>query len=419
MIKYFRELEDKESQYLVLIEESRFKSYNIHMDSLGLEFYQKYSNLFSQLLDLDVLYTKSLDNNQAKSFLNDNLYEGYDFEDFYSSYINKMDVSNYLTTEGKNRVDFLVETIKYNGKDSDYLHQYLLAILDLFSIYKNKMNWDKYSVGRYLSSVMVVAKYQNRLPNDMEELMQQALDEIETYKIEISVEAHKPINFRLPNSWYITPYNHLYNSMGSDGHKEANLNYPYYYTILRDHQNPNPLPYLKSIQRTKRNGFISCIEYEEYLNLKYDFPCIYPKFYYDLDSFSKIIYRHTQKRSYNPKLVNLIIGIESAHAGIYDFFYQLRQYSNDYERDIKMLKKLDLDEILVRCCGFHKVSSILDKTITTSCINYEDEFREYIEKGWLIDFIPPIILNKDKGIVEEYPEEFLTIRKILKSNRSR
>jgi len=70
--------------------------------------------------------------------------------------------------------------------------------------------------------------------------------------------------------------------------------------------------------------------------------------------------------------------------------------------------------MLVRCCGFHKVTSLPDKIITTSLINYEDEFREYIEKGWKIDFLPPIIINESKGTIEEYPEEFLTIRKILK-----
>ena len=209
-------------------------------------------------------------------------------------------------------------------------------------------------------------------------------------------------------------YKHLYNSMGAGGHKEANLIYPFYYTILRDNQNPNPIPYLKSIQKLKQNGFITSTEYEEYLNLKYDFPCIYPDSYYNLDSLGKIFYRHTNKKSYNPQLVNLIIGIESAHAGIYNFFYRLRQYSSNYEQDLIFLKGLYFNDMLVKCCGFHKVTSLPDKIITTSLINYEEEFREYIEKGWKIDFLPPIIINEEKGILEDYPEEFLTIRKILK-----
>ena len=102
------------------------------------------------------------------------------------------------------------------------------------------------------------------------------------------------------------------------------------------------------------------------------------------------------------------------HAGIYDFFYRFRQYSSNYEQDLIFLKGLDFNDMLVKCCGFHKVTSLPDKIITTSLINYEEEFREYIEKGWKIDFLPPIIINEEKGILEDYPEEFLTIRKILK-----
>lgn len=68
------------------------------------------------------------------------------------------------------------------------------------------------------------------------------------------------------------------------------------------------------------------------------------------------------------------------------------------------------DDFLVRCCGFHKISSVLDKTITTSCINYEEEFKEYIEKGWHIDFIKPIVFNEYTKRLEEYSDEALLIK---------
>lgn len=416
MIKYFNELEDRENQYLQLIEENRFKNRNINITVLPLEFYQKYKNLFLILLDLDVLYTKTLDNSEQQVFLNDVFDGGYDFDYFYYTYINDNDdISDYLTTKGKNRIDFLVRLFNNNYQDLDDLHQYISAIIDLFFINRSQeIYWDKYRVKTYLSSTMVVAKYQNRLPKDVEELGQQALSEIKNYQVEIPEKPHKSVKLNLPNCWYITPNKDLYNSMGTDGHKEANLVYPFYYNILRDSLIPNPLAYLKSTQKLKKKGFITSAEYDEYLNLKYDFPCIYPDSYYNLDSLNKFFYRQTKKKSYNPRLVNLIIGIESAHAGIYDFFYRLRKYSNNYEEDLSLLKELDFNDMLVRCCGFHKVSSLPDKIITTSLINYEEEFREYLERGWTIDFLPPIIINEKKGILEEYPQEFLTIRKILK-----
>ena len=416
MIKYFKELEDRDNQYLQLIEESRFKNNNIRVDFLPLDFYQKYGNLFSILLDLDVLFIKTLDNHHQQTFLNDDFYDGYDFDYFYFSYINdEEDISMFLTSKGKNRMNFLVKLFNENYKDSEYLYEYISAILDLFFISRSKeIYWNRYKVRNYLSSTLTIAKYQNRLPGHIESLIQQALNEIDIYEFEIPIKQYRPINLNLPNCWYITPYKHLYNSMGDNGHKEANLIYPFYYTILRDNQNPNPLPYLKFIQKLKQNGFITSNEYEEYLNLKYDFPCIYPDSYYNLDTLGKVIYRHTNKKSYNPKLVNLIIGIESVHAGIYDFFYRLRQYSSNYEQDLIFLKGLDFNDMLIRCCGFHKVTSLPDKIITTSLINCEEEFREYIENGWKIDFLPPIIINENKGTLGEYPEEFLTIRKILK-----
>ncbi len=412
MIKYFQELEDKKNQYLSLIRENRLKEYHIDI-ILSMEFYIKYKDLFSELDNMDVLYKRSLDNNQIRKFLKDSLYEGYDFEDFYSSYINHDDISYYLTNEGKNRVDLLVKIFGNHCKDYEYLYQYLSEILNLFFLDRTRMNWDQYSIKQYLLSTMVVARFQNKLSKDVEVLIKRAIQEIEKYKFKIPFKSHSPVNLKLPDCWYITPYKHLYNAMGTDGHKEANLIYPFY-EIVEGNIFPNSKPYLSSIQKIKDCGYITNDLYENYLNLIYDFPCIYPDYYYELDRISKIMYSSSAKRSYNPKLVNLIIGIESAHAGLFNFFYQLRQYSCNYERDINIINKMDLNDILVRCCGFHKISSIFEKLITTSCINYEDEFREYIEKGWEIDFIPPIIINQNFGIIEEYPEDFLTIRTLLK-----
>ena len=74
----------------------------------------------------------------------------------------------------------------------------------------------------------------------------------------------------------------------------------------------------------------------------------------------------------------------------------------------------DLVDILVRCCGFHKVESKVNKTITTSDVNYEKEFLEYIDKGWNIKFIPPIIIRKDLGIVSVLDVESPLVKRYLK-----
>ena len=39
----------------------------------------------------------------------------------------------------------------------------------------------------------------------------------------------------------------------------------------------------------------------------------------------------------------------------------------NYEEDIE---ELGMEDLLVRCCGFYKISSQTSKTITTSCVDY-------------------------------------------------
>ena len=93
----------------------------------------------------------------------------------------------------------------------------------------------------------------------------------------------------------------------------------------------------------------------------------------------------------------------------------LKNNSSDYSSDLNFIRQLGLDEILVRCCGFHKISSVCDKTITTSCISYEEELSEYIERGWNIDFVKPIVLNPSTKRLEEYSDEFLLIKKMYRN----
>ena len=214
---------------------------------------------------------------------------------------------------------------------------------------------------------------------------------------------------KLPNSWFITPYNHLYNSMGNDGHKESNLEYPYY-SVHRDKLVYNPKSFLNEIKEIEKNRYINEIDYKHYLNLIYDFPIVYPDSYYNMSGENKKSYRELYKKSYNPKLINLIIGIISAHAGFYSFFYELKKYDT-FDENLKYIENMDFDEVLIRCCRFHKISSIANKTITTSSLNYQNDFKEYIDRGWTIDFVSPIILDENKKL-KEYDDNLVKIRQL-------
>ena len=74
----------------------------------------------------------------------------------------------------------------------------------------------------------------------------------------------------------------------------------------------------------------------------------------------------------------------------------------------------EVNDIFVRCCGFHKVESQLKKTITTSDVNYKDLFKEYIDKGWNVVFIPPIIIKRDLGVISELDMESPFVKKYMK-----
>ena len=65
------------------------------------------------------------------------------------------------------------------------------------------------------------------------------------------------------------------------------------------------------------------------------------------------------------------------------------------------LNKIALDDVLVRYCGFHKISSVVDKAITTSSLNAVDDLKLYLDKGWTIDIIPGIVYDRVKDKVED------------------
>lgn len=419
MVSFFRELENPNGYYIDFNDISSCNKKEVNLEILPITFFEKYSYLFKKIEEYDLLFEKN--NNGKKLYLNSNFnYPDVPLEWLYGSFIdgrslNSLDGMN-LSKNGIEKMYFLKEEYsdRYNGNDfvSDFL-EYFMAIYDYFIYFEKLIDCSKEAIFRYLTATKTMAKYQDKLTKNDEVLFDEALTYIRNYKIEISNNDHKTFRMYLPNSWYITPYNHLYNSMGVNGHKEASLIYPFYYSIVRDDNVYNFSSYLKEAKMTLKNGFVDKTTFEHYTNLHFDFSSFYPEYYFYLNDIDKSKYRCTDHKTYNPKIVMLIAGIQSAHAGLYSFFNSLKNNSCDYYGDLDFVKKLGLDEILVRCCGFHKISSILDKTITTSCVYYEEELSEYIKRGWNIDFVKPIVLNPSTKRLEEYSDEFLLIKKML------
>ncbi|MCR4581205.1 MAG: hypothetical protein K5666_01685, partial [Bacilli bacterium] len=271
----------------------------------------------------------------------------------------------------------------------------------------------KDSLRVFLKTAMNMAKYQNKLTPYDEMIFNDVIKYLKECELIIPTELYKEVKMDLPNSWYITPHNHLYNTLGLNGHKEANLIYPFYYDILTNENFSSGKGLLKRIRTILKDGAIEKRDFDDYTHLIYDFPSVFSEEYYDLPNDKKLAYKCFYRKSYNPKIVNLIVGILSAQASLYEFFYYLKNTSNDYQADINYLKQFSLDEILVRCCGFHKIISPVDKMISTSDVNYQEDFAEYIKQGWHIDFVKPIVLNSS-GRLEELTDDFMNIRNFIR-----
>lgn len=210
-------------------------------------------------------------------------------------------------------------------------------------------------------------------------------------------------NINLIDSYYITPNGYLYSS-GEYGHKKCDLNY----TLIDIQNNIKNGKSLKDIFNNE-NLFNDIIKESKFIEKNgYNFDI-------DLEKLLDILKRNNNisNKTYSTKTIP---GLIMAHSYFYKFFEDLIKYCDNPDEEFNKLMNFTnsyIIDILVRCCGFHKIES-KNKTIITSCVNYEIELMEYIEKGWTIEFISPYIIDKENGVIKEYTKDFITIKKVLK-----
>lgn len=110
--------------------------------------------------------------------------------------------------------------------------------------------------------------------------------------------------------------------------------------------------------------------------------------------------QHIRSYIFSSAAKNLIVSNNYAHALVIRFFAELHEYAKDYRKCIHQIREMDIDQLLIRACGFNKVTRNRfdgEKTILTSNPNYQEEFKEYVEHGWSIEYSPPIVIDKEKG----------------------
>ena len=216
-----------------------------------------------------------------------------------------------------------------------------------------------------------------------------------------------------PKAWYITPSGYLYNT--GFGHKRGNLIYSLYYIFdcLKQNKEVPNINYYKQINTILKRGNITYNEFRNYSHLMYKLPTIItPEVEHDreryknmlesgIEEYEKLI--HSSKveypnpeRSYQKNLITLISGYLSAESSLYSSFNRINESCHKKEiiEKLQNLTANDIRDVFVRFCGFHKIESIVDHTITTSSLNGITEFSEYLKKGWNLHIVPKIIYDK-------------------------
>lgn len=441
MVKYFSELEHPNDNYLDLVfYEKDFDAKDRIPSKIDLPISEEYLKKIIVLINKIKSYNLLNDNHlKIKPVYLDESKQTWDYNMLYYMYINFHDTKDSNLTEvGINLLDALKDSYEKTYKGLDFVHDFekyyytLMDYLKFFSHYKaiydecygeytgSRFNGgiieDKYDIKTYLYVSYKMARYQNKVTAEDKKLFEDIFDYFKNNHYVIKKKKFVPYKYHLPNAWYITPYGHLYNTTGKGGHGFSTLKHPFMFLCdnYETYDNDKSLKSnfincgysnLHEAQETLKEGFIKYSDWYHYTHLIPSFVSIKPLEYENMSDKDKSFYDWMGRRTYNPKIVKFVAGMMSANAGLLTKYQYLREHSNDYKRDFEYLLDLGWDSILIRFCGFHKISSVVDKTITTSDINWQEDFKEYIDRGWIIDFVKPVVLNNGK--LEEISDEYV------------
>lgn len=440
MIKYFKELEKPDNQSIMLYTRSIYNYRKYWFNTVPSSFFDKYLDTILAIDKVDMFYDKDEKDYKVYTWETDAFHTDYecpyptdftldclldterimcprDIDELFNSYTIDavIKIAKLINEYMENNFESM---IFYDKKRFYEAVQYLDALLVMFEAHKHIISTSRDCLDYYLSNAKVLLKGQGRLSNEDEKTLKEMINYLRSLYIDVYY-GKEITDYKLPNAWYITPFNHLYNCMGALGHGESNLDYPRYLAFKGKTEDGSPLiaeyrTYLCDVEKIEKDGYITKAQFDHYLHLGEYAKLFRDEDYYRVDHSKPSVDDYLYDRYYSRGHVKLTLGIISAHAGFWRFFRYLYFNSADYMADLNSLRGLSTDDILVRCCGFHKISSVCDKMITTSCINYEEKFAEYIAKGWRIDFVKPLVLNPISKRLCEYDNDLLLVRKMHK-----
>lgn len=362
MYEYFYEL-DKPNDFSVSLLKCNYledEYYSVE-SSLTLDFWIKNINLFANLRKIDnlieSLFYEMMENKNRLYYFDD-----YEKLSVIFDYFNKEEYEEMK--KEKDNLQLKTSDLKI------VLEYYKVCIEGLLEIYPD--------LSCFLTTTI--------------KMIDDALKELDKKRF-IQIPYNNSVMYTFPNAWYITPNGYLYNT--GSGHKQGNLSYPYE-DILDRLKNSQEVPLVDNrnkIRNILKRGYVEVVEFKNYANLEYEIPTV-------ITTDSSPVYQ--LRKSYQKNISTLVIGHLAAEESLYRSFFRMN--SSNYKQQLALyfsLNKIALDDVLVRYCGFHKISSVVDKTITTSSLNAVDDLKLYLDKGWTIDIIPGIVYDRVKDKVED------------------
>ena len=382
VVKYFDELENLDNYKVYIMPYNSVKHIN---RKVSIEMYQKYHYLFKKIneinniLELKMIVETHNIKNEKEQYLRkikiiELIKEKYVLKE-KNNYETSQDLYNlFINDKYKNVLTLLRRIDSLSTKE-------LKSILFFYKVFFGTVNLDK--------------------NNDILLAIDSFFKDINANDTIIYENEYKPLI--LPNYWYILPklYNleeRLYNTTGENGHKEANLLYPYYKAldgVLIDYR-----LFINKIKEIEKDG----VSKEDYLSFVR----------YGMGYFPDLINDNNNTFEVKSHIKNNILittGCIMAQCLLWKYFGDLKEKSNDYQKNLEILKNVTLDDFLVRFVGFHKILMMNGKRIiSTSNINYQEDFSEYIRNGWDIDFTKPLVFNHSKNTVEEIDDDIVKVK---------
>lgn len=373
MVKYFKELDNLNDFKVYIMQDN---SYKIDNREITLSFYKKYYKIFEYIRNFNNLFelkllnsTFFMENNQKRYLRQIEIIKLIE-----KNYLAKNQLYDYLIgDEYKKILDLLNRIDNINSNELIKLFSFYNNLFDIINPFNDK------------SALKLIKMALNELNNN------------ELYKI------FKNNTITLPNYWYILPSFHelnerLYNTTGENGHKEANLVYPYYDALNGKLINPNI--FIDKVKDIEKNG-VSLYDYISYVR-------------YGFGTFPNLLNDNSNTFEVKSHIKNNIIAVSGsvmAQGLLWNYFWNLNQKVDNYKEALGKFQNIVLDDFLVRFVGFHKIILINEeRIISTSNLNYQEEFTDYKNNGWQIDFTKPLYYNYKKNQIEEIDDDIVKLK---------